>query len=295
LVIILVTVIIPCFNAAIFLQKTIDSVFSQNNIVCKIIAVDDGSTDNTLDILNQYGDKVLILHHDGYKNKGQAASLNLGLRHAESEYVAFMDADDLWDEKKIVAQVDALQRNPDCVLCYVNGYVVDAKDHRLYPILPEYFQETNILGNILLDCYIRTPSMVMVRRSLFDQIGNFSEAYKAPDHDMWVRASEAGKFCYVDQHLVGYRQHAGQASVNYARKMWDDEFDVLREAANRYPYSERIKRKRASVLYFRIGQCDLKDRKFLYAIYDFMRSFLYDPRRAVTFFYFSVRERVGTY
>jgi glycosyltransferase involved in cell wall biosynthesis len=280
---ILVTVIIPCYNASAFLQKTIDSVLSQKNKISKIIAVDDGSTDGTLDILKQYGDKILILHHDGNINKGQASSLNLGLQYAESEYVALVDADDLWNEEKISVQVDALQNNPDCVLCYVNGYVIDETDRRLYPILPEGFQETNTVGNILLDCYIRTPSMVMVRRSLFDQVGGFSESYSAPDHDMWVRASEVGKFCYVDQHLVGYRQHSGQLSINYARKMWENGFTVLQDASKRYPYPDKLKRKRKSVLYFRIAQCAFRERKFLHSVYNLMCSFIFDPHRSIKF------------
>lgn len=283
MVIILITVIIPCFNASRFLRQTIDSVLLQSHVVNKIIAIDDGSTDNTLQILKQYGDKLLVLHHEGNKNKGQAASLNLGLRYTESEYVALLDADDIWHEDKIAVQVDALQNNTAFVLCYVNGYVIDASDRRLYPILPKKFQETNTLGKILLDCYIRTPSMVMVRRSLFDQVGNFSESYSAPDHDMWVRASEVGKFYYIDQYLVSYRQHSGQLSINYARKMWENGFNVLRDATKRYPYPDQWKRKRKSVLYFRIAQCDFKEKKFLYSLYNLMRSFIHDPHRSLKF------------
>lgn len=279
-----VSVVIPCYNASRYIYDTIQSVLTQTYRIEKILVINDGSSDESLDILKKFGDKIIVLHHENGENKGQALSLNLGLQYVDSEFVAFLDADDVWDENKLACQIDCLNKNPDCLLCYTNGHVVDEQDRPLYPIFPAGFEEHNRVGDILLDCYIRTPSMVMVRRSLFDKVGYFSESFSAPDHDMWIRASEVGKFYYLERDLVGYRQHPGQLSSMHARKMWENGFAVLQDAARRYPYPERLKRKRMAVLYFRIAQCGLKDKKLFTTVYSCVRSFCYDPGRAIKVF-----------
>jgi len=276
-----VSVIIPCYNASKYIFETIQSVLNQTCIVENIIVIDDGSTDNSLDILRQFGSKIIILHHENGENKGQAMSLNLGLQHVDSEFVAFLDADDLWDENKLACQVDVLKKTPDCLLCYTNGHVVDEEGRYIYPIIPAGFEEHNRVGDILLDCYIRTPSMAMVRRSLFDKVGFFSESFCAPDHDMWIRASEVGKFYFLDRDLVGYRQHPGQLSVCHARKMWQGGFLVLQYAEQRFSYPKIFLRKRKAVLHYRLGVCDFNERKVLRAMSHFVVSFGFDPWRSV--------------
>ena len=219
------------------------------------------------------------MQHKNGKNRGQAFSLNVGLEHIDSEFVAFLDADDFWDEDKLACQIEILKNNPEYLLCYTNGYVVDSLGSPLYPILPAGFEEKNSVGNILLDCYIRTPSMVMVRRSLFDQVGFFFESFSAPDHDMWIRASEAGSFYFLNRNMVGYRQHPGQLSVNYAKKMWENGFTVLERAIGRFSYPKSLCRKRKAVLFYRIANCDLRERKFSSATLNFWKSFMHDPLR----------------
>ncbi|MBV5330669.1 MAG: glycosyltransferase family 2 protein [Chlorobium sp.] len=163
-----VTVIVPCFNAEKFLRKTIDSVIAQTYPHINIIAINDGSSDNTLEILKEYGN-ITTIHHRNIENKGQAASINLGIKNSSSELLAFIDADDIWDKNKIKEQVDVFRKHDDVGLCYVNGYVFSEGCPFLYCLLPEDFIEDNVVGKILLNCYVRTPSMVMVKRNIFDK------------------------------------------------------------------------------------------------------------------------------
>lgn len=276
-----VSVVIPCFNASKYIYETIQSVLNQTYRIEKILVINDGSSDESLDILKKFGDKIIVLHHENGENKGQALSLNLGLQHVDSEFVAFLDADDVWDENKLACQIDSLNKNPDCLLCYTNGHVIDEQGRPIYSIFPAGFEEHNRVGDILLDCYIRTPSMVMVRRSLFDKVGYFSESFSAPDHDMWIRASEVGKFYYLDRDLAGYRQHPGQLSVTSSRKMWENGFTILERATERFPYSQSLCRKRRAVLSFRIANCDLRERKYASAMVNFVNALLGDPFRVL--------------
>lgn len=285
-----VDVVIPCFNAGKFLRRTIDSVLSQTHPFCHIIAIDDGSTDNTLEILRSYGTKLTILQHPNSQNRGQAASLNLGVKHACSHLLSFLDADDIWEKDKIKEQVNIFEQDPNIGLSYVNGYVIDKHDKRLYYIIPQEFFETNIVGNILLNCYIRTPSMVMVRRGLLDKVGLFNENCQSTDHDMWIRMSEITKFYFLNKNLVGYRKHSGQQSLR--RRQWEDGFLILDNALRRFNYGFDIKRKRKAVLYYRLGVHDLNSRKILSSVSNFFLAFIHDPLRALAHIFYINSNRI---
>lgn len=155
----------------------------------------------------------------------------------------------------MACQVDVLKKTPDCFLCYTNGHVFDEQGRQLYPIFPAGFEAHTRIGDILLDCYIRTPSTAMVRRSLFDKVGLFSESFSAPDHDMWVKASEVGKFYFLDCDLVGYCQHPGQLIAKNARRMWEDGFTVLKRAKEKFSYPKSLCLKRKALLFYRIAIC----------------------------------------
>jgi glycosyltransferase involved in cell wall biosynthesis len=277
-----VSVIITCYNFERYIGMTIDSVLQQNYDYLKIIVVDDGSIDNSLAILCKYADRITVLKHEDGGNHGQAASLNLALRHVESDYIAFLDGDDLWHPEKIRKQVEILEHNDDVGLVYTNGDVIDEKCKALFPLLGEDHREDNSVGNILLNCYIRTPSQVMVRRVTMQAIGFFTEGI-IPDQDMWIRISERYKFYFLNSKLISYRQHPGQVSVTRTKRMWEDGFKVLDNALKRFPYPTEIRRKRLAVIHYRLGEFGLLEKKYRLSVVHFSKSFLYDPLRAIKF------------
>lgn len=276
-----VGVVISCYNSEKFLEKTINSVLSQNYPINEIIVVDDGSTDSTVMICKKFGSLLTLLYHDDYKNKGQADSLNVGIKYSKSELIAFLDHDDIWYAEKIRKQVDVFKNKQNIGLCYVNGFVINEYDKQLYPIIPNNFVESNQPEKFLLNCHIRTPSMVMVRRSLFDSIVLFSNQIFPPDHDMWIRIGERAKFFYLDEQLIGYRQHSSQISSTKNRIMWEEQFKVLENAVCRYPYSFLVQCKRKAVLYYRLGLFDYKQKCFISAAKNFSMAFLHDPLRSI--------------
>lgn len=264
-----VSVIIPCYNSSKFIRKTIESVVDQNFEFLEIIAVDDGSKDETRTILEGYLPtlKIKILSHPNHANLGQGPSFNLAIRESKSNLIAFLDSDDLWYPCKVREQVKIFQRFPDVGLVYTNGYVIDDQDNILYKLFPDNHREENITGKILRKCYIRSPSLVMVRREMFTKTGLFQSYRHAIDHDMWVRMSEITKFYYIPEFLSAYRKHKSQRS--FRRAMWECGFDVLRDACNRYSYGGHLKRKRLAVLHYRLAQYDWRHRDFSRALKEF--------------------------
>jgi len=256
-----------------------DSVFSQTYENLEIIVTDDGSKDDTREILEGYLPKIKILHHPGNANLGEGPSMNLAINETESEFIAFLDHDDIWYPNKIKEQVEIFLRYPGVALIHTNGYVIDENDNILYKLLPDDFREENVPGKILLNCYIRTPSSVMVRRNVVDQIGSFNTDLFTVDHELWVRVSEVARFFYLPEHLTGYRFHGGQKSLN--RKMWEDEFVLLREACKRYPYGVDLKRRRLAVLYYRLGEFDWKHNIRVRALKNYFLAGVLDPLRGI--------------
>ena len=277
-----VAVIIPCYNSSKYIRKTLDSVLNQNYKDLEIVAIDDGSKDETKKILESYVPKIRVLSHPSNANLGQAASSNLGIIETKSDLIAFLDSDDIWYPNKIEEQVKIFQKYSDVGLVYTNGYVIDESDKILYKLLPDDFQEENIHGEILLKCYIKTPSTVMVKREELKKIGLFKPYLRnGQDHDMWIRMSEITKFYYIPNILAVYRKHPGQISSK--RSLWEEGFVVLRDACKRFPYGLNIKRKRLAVLYYRLGEYDWRHNDYFRALRNYFLAGVLDPVRIIDF------------
>jgi glycosyltransferase involved in cell wall biosynthesis len=245
----------------------------------EIIVIDDGSTDETRKILESYLPKIRILSHPNNANLGQAASLNLGINETKSDLIAFLDSDDIWYPNKIKKQVDIFEEYRGVGIVYTNGYVIDENDKILFTLFLDNFREENIRGQMLLKCYIKTPSSVMVKREIFNKTGLFKNHLHSMDHDMWIRMSEVTKFYYLCEYLTAYRKHGGQKSLK--RQQWKDGFNILEEACNRYPYGVGLKLKRLAVLYYRLGEYDRTHHHYFRSIRNYFLSIILDPFRAI--------------
>lgn len=213
----LVSVIIPAFNAARFLAEAIDSVLAQDYPALDIIVVDDGSTDATRAIIDGYGERVRAISQP---NGGCGAARNAGLRAARGQYVAFLDADDVWWPHKIRHQIDALKESGyrmaySRFICWTpaadGAYASRAQmfgnvDH---PDLSDCALVTgNTYSHLLLDCIVWT-STVLVEKTLLDAVGPFDESLAmGEDYDLWLRLSQATDMLGIEQPTALYRQHS---------------------------------------------------------------------------------------
>lgn len=280
-----VSVIIPSFNREKYIRATIDSALSQTYENIEIVVVDDGSTDRSREILQGYGNRIRLLEHEGRANRGQSAAINLAMHASQSDYVAILDSDDLWFPTKIEKQVDFLVRNPGIGLVYVNGVVIDENGKERWKIYPEDHKERNRPGAVLVNCYFLLPNNALLRRSIFEQVGEFDETLRsAQDHDMAIRVAEVTRLGYFDEVLFQYRTHSDSQSYRFARRRWENGFIIYEKARKRYPYSWNVRRRRLAVLNFRMGQCCLEEGRYIRSIPYFMKAGFLDPLRSVRVF-----------
>jgi len=278
-----VSVIIPAYNRARYIRQTVESVLNQSYANIETIVVDDGSTDGTREILESYTGKIRLLEHTGRQNRGQSASINLGLEHASGEYVAILDSDDFWEANKIELQIRYLEQNPDVGLVYCNGTAVNSNGEYLYDIYQTGHREENKPEKILLDCYISLPSNSIVRMPLIKKAGCFDESLRtAQDHDMLLRIAEICRLGYINNNLWHYRRHSESISKSNkgVTNRWQNGFIILEKAKNRYPYSLSVIRRRKAVLHFRLYQCAMENKSSLKALTHLLLAGLYDPARA---------------
>jgi glycosyltransferase involved in cell wall biosynthesis len=277
-----VSVIIPAYNRSDYIDQTILSVLNQSYPNIELIVVDDGSTDDTYEKIQAYGDKLTLLSHANRGNKGQSASINLGLAKVGGKYIAILDSDDYWELNKLQIQVLFLEKNMNVGLVYTNGYAVDANGDKLYPIYDNKHLEPNDPNMVLLDCYIALPVNSLVRREVYDIVGEFDETYRAAqDHDMLLRIAEVTELAYLPDSLWYYRRHGDSISSQQQGLRWRYGFQILHNAKQRYPYRPSTIRKRLAVLNYRLGLCMLNERKRLNAFWYLFRAFSFDPLRSI--------------
>ncbi|MEX0729853.1 MAG: glycosyltransferase [Aquisalimonadaceae bacterium] len=280
----LVSVIIPAYNRESFIRRTVTSVLEQTYSQVELLVTDDGSTDGTTSILTEYSkrDQLRLLSHPGRQNRGQSASINLALTEATGDYICILDSDDMFAPRKLEVLVDYLENNPEIGLVYSNGYAVDEKDNILYEIHSADHQEFNDPNRLLLDCYFLLPQNAVVRKSVFDKAGRFEEAFRsAQDHDMLLRIAEITKMAYISDFLFYYRRHRDSISAKRQDVRWRTGFEILRRAADRYPYRKETIRRRRAVLHFRTGQvCWDAGRKFQ-ALKHLLMAGVLDPLRGL--------------
>jgi len=206
----LVSVIIPTYNRGWILKEAIDSVLAQNFSDFELIIVDDGSTDNTQDILTSYKEKIIVERH--IRNKGVSAARNRGIASASGQYVSFLDSDDLWLPQKLSTQVDFFNANLDALICQTEEKWIRT-GIRVNPKKRHKKLSEDIFEHSLYLCLV-SPSAVMINRSLFEKTGMFDESLPAcEDYDMWLRVSCRYPVFLIDTPLIIKRGgHADQLS-----------------------------------------------------------------------------------
>lgn len=194
----LVSVIIPTYNRGWILKEAIDSVLAQDFADYELIVVDDGSADNTPDILNAYGRTIRALRQS---NKGVSAARNRGITASAGQLIAFLDSDDLWFPPKLSRQVDFFATHPQAVICQTeeqwirNGVRVNPKKR--------HHKFSGMIFERSLQLCLVSPSAVMLRRSLFDTVGLFDESLPAcEDYDLWLRISCRYPVYLIDTALI---------------------------------------------------------------------------------------------
>ena len=209
-----VSVIIPTYNRAHLIGKAVKSVLSQTYQDFEVIVVDDGSTDNTGEIVKSFNN--FIIRYISYSdNRGVSAARNTGIKNCQGEYIAFLDSDDEWLPEKLNKQMKIFESESSEVgVVYTGDYYVDEKDKEIKKVhIPRkkgYIYEDLLKaeGGLYL-------STVLVKKECFTKVGLFDEDFPArEDLDMWIRIAKYYKFRYVEDLLVVCRTHLNQITTN---------------------------------------------------------------------------------
>lgn len=290
-----VSVVIPTYNTARFVGAAVESVLAQTFEDFEVIIVDDGSTDNTREIIARFVDpRIRYVYQE---NQERSAARNAGIRLARGEYIAFLDADDVWLPEKLALQVSLLETLPAVGLVYTGAYVMEhgrifteqKGKHRGRVVKPLLAVDNIVAGS---GC---TP---MVRRECFDQVGLFdqvSSVIPCEDWDMWLRIAMKYEFDYVPQPLAKCRVHSAN-TMKQAERMKQGTlafFDKVLATPALQDQVRPVRRRIQSLAYFMVGRAYYTAREMGTARRYFLKSLWFYPLQGRAWTYL-LRSFLGT-
>jgi glycosyltransferase involved in cell wall biosynthesis len=209
-----ISVVIPAYNAMHYLPETLDNLLKQTYDDFEVIIVNDGSTDSIEQWFSQLQDRRVKLISQ--ENQGLSGARNTGITNAKGEYLAFLDADDLWEPTKLEKQIRILEDNPEVGLVYTWVEYVNDNGQSTGRVL-KHQAEGNVWEKLIECNLIECGSVAMVRRNCFDDVGIFDRNLGSfvEDWDMWLRIAERFHFKVLKEVLVYYRQHSNGTSKNW--------------------------------------------------------------------------------
>lgn len=229
----LVSVVVPVYNGAKYVRAALDSALGQTYPAVEVVAVDDGSTDESAAVLASYGSRLVVVRQP---NAGVAAARNAGIQASRGELIAFLDQDDWWLPEKIERQVACFQAEPQVGLIHTGVLQYSERAATfvdpVYPIddtsqLQGHCHDLLLLGNGIFN------SSVMIRRGVLEVAGRFDPSLggnSCQDYDLWLRIARRYPLGYVAEDLTVLRLHDEQGTWN-RRTMLRDELGVLERAA----------------------------------------------------------------
>ncbi|HEY1754592.1 MAG TPA: glycosyltransferase [Bryobacteraceae bacterium] len=222
----LVSAVMPFLNAERFIKESIESILAQTYSNWELVLVDDGSTDPStriaLNYVEKYPGRISYVEHDGHANRGISASRNLGARHSKGNYIAFLDADDLWLPHKLQNQVAILESQPRAAMLYGRTLYWSSWTGRAEDLKRDFIPDHGIAGEALYDPpalllalyplgQATAPSMsnLMLRRELLEKTGGFEEGFPGmfEDQAFLVKAYLNGSVFVSNEQWDMYRQH----------------------------------------------------------------------------------------
>jgi len=275
----LISVVIPVFNGERTIKETIESVLNQTLTDFELIIINDGSQDLTLEAILSIKDNRIQVY--SYPNAGLAASRNRGIVHAAGEYIAFIDADDLWTPEKLEAQLHALQTHPDAAVAYSWTDYID-----------EYSQflrrgshitvNGNIYSHLLVIDFLENGSNPLIRKQAFVEVGNFDESLTAAeDWDLLLRVASRYHFVCVPSPQILYRISTNSMSANVLQQEAET-LKVINRAFNQAPQAlQYLKKQSLANLYkyltYKAMAGQTKTENGLTAARFFLRAVINDP------------------
>lgn len=272
-----VSVVITAYNSEVFIRQAIATVKAQSSRVQEIIVIDDGSNDRTASIAAELGVRVIAV-----SNGGLSAARNLGIQAATSEWVAFLDVDDLWHPRKIELQLAAIAADPSVGLVFTDHDAVSVADGRIEQRsvinselsmvrarerrLTDFAFRLNssTFNESLPSRYVILPSTAMVRRTIAIEVGGFSTKVRTEDADFFMRVTAIAETAYLEIPLVAYMRHPSQISARWklAEVQLAFHHHVLANSPQFHPLSVTAMRRHYPVLLYNLAATRAKDKNY---------------------------------
>jgi len=200
----IVSVIIPTYNRAKCIKRAIGSVLNQTYKNVEIIVVDDGSTDNTKEVLKTFIESKKIKYFY-QKNKGPSAARNLGIKNSKGEYIAFLDSDDEWLPEKLGKQIRLFQNSKDKKLGFVGCNVIVVMETTGDLFKYKFPRYKNFFEFLLSGPFMWTPSIILTKKKIIEAVGLFDENLRFyEDWDIWIRIARKYNFDLISDYLIKY-------------------------------------------------------------------------------------------
>jgi len=239
----MVSIIIPTYNYAHYLNETLQSVSEQTYTNWECIVIDDGSTDNTSEIVNEFIKKDNRFQYKHQQNKGVSAARNLGIKTSKGDYIQFLDGDDLLQTNKIKSQIEIFNKEPTVDIVYNDvRFFDDGNSKLLRPSLKnnkpdDWLPKFSAKGKAIVEAFSKINFLVMnsplIKKSTFEKVGYFDQTMKAlEDWDFWMRCALENCFFYYNGNENTFalvRSHQGSLSTE-TKKMNAGHFIFLKHA-----------------------------------------------------------------
>lgn len=249
-----VSVIITCYNEAVFVDKALKSVLNQSFQDFNTCVVDDGSEDNTREIIQPYVKKHDI-KYIYQKNRGLPAARNKGIQNSKNQYIAFLDADDSWLIQKLEKQIQYAEKHPKTALIYSDFYRYNKKGERFSQGYPKSYKNSE---EFLLDIFVRDaaiiPSTVLIKRDVLKDIGYFGEELLLKqEYDFWIRIGGKYPIGYVNEPLVNKLERKDSLSKRDGQLRLRYQLLAAEKAVKHFPFLARLKKKRYGKACYDLG------------------------------------------
>jgi len=240
-----VSVVIATYNRARLLPETIDSALGQRFTDFEVIVVDDGSTDDTRQVLSPYGARIQYLYQE---NRGPSAARNLGVRHANGSWISIQDSDDLCAPNQLASLYGHAQKHADCGMVFANGAYLGGPKHNRKTIIPasksRRLAEHGVRLEDLFDKSIVRLQAALISKACYDQVGGHDESLRiSMDLDLSFRIFNRYPVAYLDEVVFFYRKHEGNTSGNLELRL-SENIRVIEKLLAENPQAEATLGKR---------------------------------------------------
>lgn len=222
----LVSIITPSYNQGMFIKATIDSVLNQDYPNIEYLVMDGGSTDNTVEILKSYGDKIQWVSE---KDAGQADAVNKGIRRAKGQIIGWLNSDDTYLEGAVTKMVTYMKTHPDADMVYGEGYYTD-KDGN---IKDRYLTEKFDIQRLAEMCIICQPTAFFLK-DIVEKVGMLDVEHQlSMDYELWLRIAKAGKISYIPEYIATSRMYEENKTLSRRKEVYEE---TCRAVKKHYKY-----------------------------------------------------------